>query len=145
MKSSEYAYEALQKTGLRKTKQRVAMLQMLDQSMYSAPEIYQKLQVTYPGVSLETIYSNIRSFLKVGLIGESEKKGITAYFLLKDEACHHRAVCVHCGKVVPLTFCPMTFVEKELQEVGVIIHHKLIIEMECFECYKLQNNENEGD
>ena len=83
--------ETLQQSGMRLTPQKQAIYAALMESVYhpSAEELYDKVKVQFPNMSLATVYDNVKKFLKLGLCTEIYDQNGVARFDGNMHAHHH--------------------------------------------------------
>ncbi|MBK3332575.1 transcriptional repressor [Persephonella atlantica] len=125
--------------GYRKTKQREAILKVLERAEYpiNAEQIFMELKNNGIDISLSTIYRNLEMLTKEGLVVKSymmnEDK---ARFALPDKK--NYLVCEKCGKIVIIDNCPFDKFKEELIEVHGfdITGHSIEVYGVCPECQK---------
>ncbi|NPA58369.1 MAG: transcriptional repressor [Aquificae bacterium] len=125
--------------GYRKTKQREAILKVLEQAEYpiNAEQIFMELKNKGIDISLSTVYRNLEMLTKEGLVVKSymmnEDK---ARFALPDKK--NYLVCEKCGKIVIIDNCPFDKFKEELIEVHGfdITGHSIEVYGICPECQK---------
>ena len=134
--SNQYLAEKIRGTALKPTSQRIAILKeiLLRKDHPSAEAIYQKLRDEYPTLSMNTIYLNLESFVKTGMISRVN-------FLHKyarydgDTSPHSHFVCVSCKKIIDLhkAKLPKIKIPKELK-VAKVFDQRIQINGICEEC-----------
>ncbi len=125
--------------GYRKTKQREAILKVLERAEYpiNAEQIFMELKNRGIEISLSTIYRNLEMLTKEGLVVKSymmnEDK---ARFALPDKK--NYLVCEKCGKIVIIDNCPFDKFKEELIEVHGfdITGHSIEVYGVCPDCQK---------
>ncbi|WP_297455859.1 transcriptional repressor [Persephonella sp.] len=125
--------------GYRKTRQREAILNVLEKAEYpiTAEHIFMGLKNQGIDVSLSTVYRNLEMLTKEGLVVKSymmnEDK---ARFALPDKK--NYLVCEKCGKIVIIDNCPFDKFKEELIEVHGfdITGHSIEVYGICPECQK---------
>ncbi len=66
-----------------------------------------------------TVYRNIDTLEKLGVIKQVLSKDRQAYYELSNHGHHHHVVCIHCGKIKDLSKCGLDEVPiKVLKESG---------------------------
>lgn len=128
--------EEMTKRGLRITDQRRTIAKLFAQTEgYLAPrDIYEQLREQYPGVSLDTVYRNLRLLCDMGLLNPF-------YFMeggLKFKASdldhhHHLLICINCESTIAFDFCPMDHLGN-LPGRYRIVNHRFEIYGICEEC-----------
>lgn len=141
MEAREMAKEMLAimtRNGLRITDQRRTLAQIFTEtdSYLSPKDVYESMRLTYPGVSFDTVYRNLRMLSEMGALEQF-------YFLdggLKFKASchhhhHHHLICVNCEKTLTFEYCPM---DQQLELPGhyKIINHRFEIYGICEACQK---------
>jgi Fur family ferric uptake transcriptional regulator len=110
MGTNEHSGELLRKHGLKHTRQRAAVLDILDakQMPLSAEDVYIELSNLGIAVNLSTVYRTLDAMLDKGLIREVGLAGDNraTYELARMEHRHY-LVCIGCKKVMPLDGCPI--------------------------------------
>jgi len=91
---------AFQAAALRPTAQRYAVLEFLAESSVhaTAVEIFRAVNRNDPRASRATVYNNLRSLAKAGLVREVMSDGKAARFDANLRR-HHHFVCERCGAV----------------------------------------------
>lgn len=138
VETKDYAHD-LRDNGLRSTKSRIAILEILGESKQpiSAEEIYLKLKDNKDITNLSTVYRNLDTL--------EQKNIVTKLGLLDDDkmlyeynsmAHRHYLVCSGCKKIVTIQDCPLTSYEKTVEEkTGFSIKgHKLYLYGYCKDC-----------
>ena len=104
------AVERIREAGHKLTPQRMEILRALIQARasISAQAVLERVQETYPCISLDTVYRNLSMLTNTGLVNQInlQSKG-TALFEFQGEAHHHHAVCLHCGQSFCVDACPL--------------------------------------
>lgn len=127
----------LEQQGLRLTRQRRELLEVLRQSpgMLTAEELHRRVAESQPAVSLSTIYRNLDILTEAGLVCKVELgDGFARYELRRTEGHHHHLVCVRCGRSESI-HCPVsgieeTFGARRFQVTG----HRFVVYGYCPEC-----------
>ena len=92
--------QALEKSGLRCTAQRYAVMAFLRQhnTHPTAAEIFKAVNRLDPRSSRATTYNNLRDLVRAGLLREVAVEGRAARYDAKGIR-HHHFICDRCGKV----------------------------------------------
>lgn len=85
--------------GLRLTKPRLAIFSALDHKPQSVADISRKLAKKKLQIDKVTIYRTLTSFVKLGLVEQTQFKDQVAVFELADQHHHHHVLCEGCGKI----------------------------------------------
>lgn len=131
--------ELLDKEGVKRTKHRKAILEILEQSEtpLTAEEIFLTLKENHSSIWLSTIYRTLEMLTEKGVVRKSTLMGEdkARYELKKDEH-NHRFVCVTCHKMIPLQDCPLKDFENKLKDKMDfdVTGHNLEIYGHCHEC-----------
>ncbi|KYH32886.1 Fur family transcriptional regulator [Neomoorella mulderi] len=125
--------EMLKQKDLKITPQRMAILTVLKntRSFLSAQELFQEVIKILPGTNFSTVYRNLDVLLGKGLLCRVPSDTADLYELRREEGHHHHAVCKGCGASIPVDFCPMESLAKELGRKGFLPTEH------CFEVYGL--------
>ena len=97
---TQYLIDLLRGKGLKVTSQRLAIFNFIlsRKDHPTAEQIYQKLRIEYPTISLGTIYKNLHLLEELGLIQElGFNEGSIRYD--PDMEAHINMVCSKCGKI----------------------------------------------
>jgi Fur family peroxide stress response transcriptional regulator len=128
--------EKIRARGLKPTSQRIAILkEILSRKDHpNAEAIYQKLKDEYPALSLNTIYLNLESFVKKGIIQKINYLHKFARFD-GDINPHHHFVCVRCNHIIDLhkVKIPKFKIPEELK-VAKVYDQGIQINGICLEC-----------
>lgn len=94
---------------MRNTKHRQDILEALEKAhpALSAAELHSAL----PQINLVTIYRNLESFSKAGVIKKLHLNGQEAQYEIQDEP-HHHAICNVCDKVIHFTTNEKALIEE---------------------------------
>ena len=78
------AIKQLKQENIRITPQRVAILEFLAShaSHPTAEEIYRAIEVHFPGISVATVYNNLRLFTEIGFVKEMNYGDASSRFLI---------------------------------------------------------------
>jgi Fur family peroxide stress response transcriptional regulator len=117
-------FKKLKDAGLKITPQRVAIMEFLDgnKSHPSISCIYENLKLTYPSISVSTVYNTVETLVKNNYLTELPiAKGKSFYD--PDISGHDHAYCVKCGKVFDIES------EKELSKTPESLKECKVIEV----------------
>jgi len=128
--------EKIRSCGLKPTSQRIAILkEILSRKDHPAADsIYKSLKDEYPTLSLNTVYMNLESFVKKGIVSKVNFLHESARFD-GDTGNHHHFVCLQCKKIVDLheLNLPEMNIPEDLQ-ICKVISQQLQINGICNEC-----------
>lgn len=130
------AWEVLKENGYKKTDKRELILKMFGKSnkYLTARDLLAVLKPRYPGMSFDTIYRNLSTFVELGILEETEMNGERKFRMhCESDHHHHHFICLHCGDVKELSLCPMDFVNENLNGYSVEAH-KFEIYGKCPTC-----------
>ncbi|MGT2908191.1 Fur family transcriptional regulator [Streptococcus dentiloxodontae] len=121
------AYEGvlnqLKSKGIRLTESRKAVIRylMMSDQHPSAELIYRDLLPENPGMSLATVYNNLKVLIDQGLVSEIKvnKDNTTYYDFMGHD--HLNVVCEKCGRIVDLDIHVPSFKETVEKETGYSI------------------------
>ncbi len=98
---SESAAEALRRAGLRVTRSRTAVYDVLrDAPHASADEVFSRIAERMPGTNRQSVYNALGDFADAGIARRIEPAGRPMLFELRIDDNHHHLVCTSCGAVV---------------------------------------------
>ncbi|MCE5196321.1 MAG: transcriptional repressor [Negativicutes bacterium] len=140
MQNKDYN-EELKKSGLKSTKQRAAILEILKKSErpITAEQVYIELKEKNIPANLSTIYRNFAYLCEKELVNKLAMTGENSTLYEINRLVHrHYLVCLGCKKVLAIEDCPLQRYEELLAEETnfVITGHKLDIYGYCAECQK---------
>jgi Fe2+ or Zn2+ uptake regulation protein len=93
--------DLIRETGLRVTRQRVAVLDMVHAAPHaSAAAVLAAASLILPGVSHQAVYDCLADLTEVGLLRRIVVDGGAALFETRTRDNHHHCVCRSCGLVV---------------------------------------------
>ena len=131
--------QILREKGLKVTPQRIAVYNMLCNSMEhpNAEMIYKTLEPTNPTMSLATVYKTLDFFKQLGLVNELNVGEPSSRYDAVVQ-CHPHTVCKVCGRVEDLHLEALTEVAKKLApDLDFDIEcEQLILYGTCKECRK---------
>lgn len=93
---------ALSSAGLRMTSQRALILDIISQGHghLDADGVYRLAREKQPSLSLSTVYRNLQTLKKLGLVKELHFDESHHHYEAKPSAEHHHLLCLGCGKIV---------------------------------------------
>ncbi|MDN6398207.1 Fur family transcriptional regulator [Alkalibacterium gilvum] len=135
----EQSIERLKYNHVRITPQRYAILEyLIDQDSHpTANEIYKALENDFPGMSVATIYNNLRLFTKMGLVKEMTFGDHCSRFdFVSNE--HYHAICNQCGHVEDIYYPGLEDVEQVASDLTgyAVKSHRLEMFGLCPDCQK---------
>ena len=134
------AKSILQSNGLRWTKQRQSLIQILSSALdhyVDITEVDHQMRREYPGISHNTIYRNLQEFKKLRLV--EINKGATGLRvkLECDDRHHHHFICQRCGKVQEITMPDFEYQQYQEQLPGAkITGHSFELYGYCADCQR---------
>ncbi|MFA5659305.1 MAG: Fur family transcriptional regulator [Oscillospiraceae bacterium] len=132
--------KCLSESGLKKTKQRTAILEILESSEQpvSAEEVFIELSGQKITASLSTVYRSLETMADKGVLTKLNLTGEKALFEINCMVHRHYLTCLGCKKIVPINHCPIESYEKTLgEQTGfVVVSHKLHVFGYCPDCQK---------
>ena len=130
------AWVILKDNGYKKTDKRELILSMFGKSTkyLTARDLLAVLKPRYPGMSFDTIYRNLATFVELGILEETELNGERKFRMhCESDHHHHHFICLDCGEVKELFVCPMQYVNDNLNGY-TIQSHKFEIYGKCPTC-----------
>jgi Fe2+ or Zn2+ uptake regulation protein len=143
---SKEILQHLQQKGYRATPQRRALINILSLTTrpITAQEICRKLQINFPGISIDTIYRNLRLLVELGLVGliRAGTAHNDCFELLREH--HYHLVCLDCGEITCLPGCPVASWEPPKQILGQfkVTGHSFELHGYCTRCQEYSRNKN---
>jgi len=112
------SHRALNTTGLRVTKQRALILEIIrrGQGHLDADEVYRQAREKQPRFSLSTVYRTLQLLKKLGLVEEVHFDEAHHHYEVKPSAEHHHLVCLGCGKVIEFGYPLTRYVKRNVTE-----------------------------
>lgn len=130
------AWEILKAHGYKKTDKRELILSMFEATdkYLSARDLLEVLKKEYPGMSYDTIYRNLATFVELGILEETEFNGEKRFRMhCEVDHHHHHFICTNCGNVKEVSMCPIEMLESLLPGYS-IESHKFEIYGKCPNC-----------
>ncbi len=130
----------LKEHGYKMTPQRRAILRALleGEKFINVQSILENVHNTHPDVGLDTIYRNLRVLMAIGYVSQINSPGRegTVYELNVNKQHHHHSICLACGKVECLSYCPVHNAQlKEIVSADFrVVSHMLEIYGYCKDC-----------
>lgn len=128
----------LVRSGLRPTRQRLLVLDVLDREPHdaTAQQIHGTLRAAGERIGLATVYRTLASLSDVGAVDTlSHRRGETCYRLCGD-AHHHHLLCSECHRVIELEECDLEpWIDDLARAHGFVAKsHELEVTGVCGEC-----------
>lgn len=130
------ALSLLKEKGYKYTGKREQMLQIFstEKRYISAKDVLETMQTDYPGLSFDTIYRNLSTFVELGILEMTELDGEKKFrFSCSTDKHHHHIICLTCGKTKHIHLCPMDQINEDTKDFA-IVGHKFEIYGYCSEC-----------
>ncbi|WP_281887398.1 Fur family transcriptional regulator [Paenibacillus sp. YYML68] len=126
---------AMSMKGWRITDQRktLAALFAKTHGYLSPKDVYEYMKSSYPGVSFDTVYRNIRLLSEMGVLEQIYLKDGLKFRARCHSHHHHHLICMSCEKTVPFEFCPMKHMPN-LPDNFQVVNHRFDILGYCNQC-----------
>ena len=138
--------EVLQREGVKSTKHRYAILELLEHSEYplTVDEIFLSLKEKTDSINLSTVYRTLETFTSKNIVIKTNRvdDGKSRYELNHHQHKHH-LFCVSCHKMIAIEECPIG----ELQQIIKskidfdVTGHNLEIYGYCHNCKEIKTSE----
>lgn len=102
--------------GLRVTEQRRSLASLFAESQgYLSPkDVYDFMRRTYPGVSFDTVYRNLRLLSDMSVLEQVYfQEGGLKFKANCHEHHHHHMICLQCERTFSIEFCPMEHMKEK--------------------------------
>ena len=95
--------------GQRQTLQKQAIYDALQDQpkMMTAEEVFNRVRLKHPNVSLGTVYRNLQAFANQGAIRRTLLADGKARYEITRQDHHHYLVCTRCGETTEVPWCPL--------------------------------------
>lgn len=134
--------ELLHKKGIKATKGRIHILEMLgeDNKSKTADSIFEKMKKEEYYIDLSTIYRTLEIFHECGIVDKFDIGNGKYNYKLKENNHKHTLKCCNCYKEIQIE-CPMYAIEELIKnKTGyTLIEHELKVKAICDKC------SNEGE
>jgi Fur family ferric uptake transcriptional regulator len=136
--------QPLRANGLKTTKQRKAILQVLTHAgkPLTAEELYIRLNAEHPNASLSTVYRALESLCAHGVLQSVTLSGDNRMAYVMAGGHLHYIVCSQCKGVAAISQCPLHTLEQSLaEETGYLLQgHRLDLYGLCPDCQRKQTD-----
>lgn len=120
--------DALRAEGLRVTRQRIALLNLLAEAQDhpDATELYRRAQASDGGISLATIYRTVAVLQRSGLVQRHSFDVESARFEPADEHHHDHIIDLDSGHIIEFRSERIERLQRDAAELGFeVVHHRL--------------------
>ncbi|MER2010076.1 MAG: Fur family transcriptional regulator [Psychrobacillus sp.] len=131
------AWDILKKEGFKKTDKREQILDIFSKTTkyITARDILDVMMEEHPGMSYDTIYRNLSTFVELGILEETELAGEKNFRMQCEvDHHHHHFICLKCGNIKEINYCPMEILQNSIPGYE-IENHKFEIYGNCPECH----------
>jgi Fur family ferric uptake transcriptional regulator len=148
MSEDRFYEERLKACGLKNTRQRKAILDILsaEERPFTVGELFLALKNRRTHISMSTVYRALECMSEKGVLQRVTLSGNDQMAYVIDKAAHsHYLVCSGCRKILPISHCPLGAYEKDLaDETGFVIQgHRLDIYGLCPQCQREEKEKKE--
>ena len=130
--------QSLRAYGLRPTRQRQLILQVLQESdeHLDAGDIYERVRIYDPRIGLATIYRTLALLKEMGLVQEHSLGEEHGHFETVQDEFHYHFTCTQCGRVIEFEApAVMEIVESLAKREGVQVEEiHLLLSGRCASC-----------
>nr|WP_258171446.1 Fur family transcriptional regulator [Paenibacillus sp. R14(2021)] len=101
---------AMTRNGWRITDQRKSMVMIISEhgGYLSPKDVYDNMVLTYPSMSFDTVYRNLRMMSEMGVLEQFYSMDGGLKFKANCLSHHHHhLICVNCEKTLSFDYCPM--------------------------------------
>ena len=135
---NEELEQAFQAAALRPTAQRYAVLEFLAEHPVhaTAEEIFHAVNRSDPRASRATVYNNLHSLAKAGLVREFVSEGKAARFDANLHP-HHHFICENCGAVEDIAWFDLPAVASQTELGGRDVRrYEIVFRGHCDRCQR---------
>lgn len=127
--------QAMKEDGWRITGQRKCLAQLFASTddYLSPTEVYEALSQSYPGISYDTVYRNLRNLHELGALEQFYFEDGVKFKGCCAERHHHHAICMNCKKTFSIEYCPMDQLP-HLPQSFQVVNHKFEVFGYCEAC-----------
>jgi Fur family ferric uptake transcriptional regulator len=106
--------------GLRITNQRALILDILrnGRGHMDADEVHRLARKKQPRISLSTVYRNLQTLKRLGLIDEVHFDEDHHHYEVRASSEHHHLICLTCGRITEFEYPLARLVKKNVPEAG---------------------------
>ena len=108
--------EMLKAAGIKATKQRAIIMDIIRRGHLDADGIYRLARQKNARLSLSTVYRNLHKFKQLGIVEELHFDESHHHYEVKPSAEHHHLLCLGCGKVIEFRYPLSRFIKKNVDE-----------------------------
>ena len=130
--------KTLKTTGVRVTKQRSLIMQIIRQGHLDADEIYRRARSRRPRLSLSTVYRTLQVLKKVGLVEELHFDETHHHYEVTPSDEHHHLLCLGCGRVIEFRQPLTRYLKRNVAEAQDfdIVETEVRVTGYCAECHR---------
>ena len=108
--------EVLKAAGMKATKQRAIIMDIIRSGHLDADGIYHMARQKNVRLSLSTVYRNLHKFKQLGIVEELHFDESHHHYEVKPSAEHHHLICLGCGKVIEFRYPLSRYIKKNIDE-----------------------------
>ncbi len=127
------------------TRQRQVILEELRNASFhpTADEVYRRVRRRLPRISLGTVYRNLKTLSKSGIVRKLELGGAQKRFDVNSRK-HYHVRCVNCGRLDDVPFRSVPEIEDAFRSVCdyQITGHQLVLIGLCPDCSKAKSQDS---
>jgi Fe2+ or Zn2+ uptake regulation protein len=110
------SYKTLKASGMRTTRQRALILEIIRQGHWDADEIYRRARKKEPRISLSTVYRALQMLKRLGLVEELHLDNAHHRYEMRPSTEHHHLVCLGCGRVIEFEYPLSRQIKRKVSE-----------------------------
>jgi len=122
--TKQEAMYLLRKRGYKMTNRREDILSFFakEDKYQTAKDLYEYMEVNYPGISFDTVYRNLHLYHDLGILESTDLNAEKHFRMNCGDTHHHHFICNICGKTKKINVCPMHDVEDLLTRYKIDGH-----------------------
>ncbi|MCK8060653.1 MULTISPECIES: Fur family transcriptional regulator [unclassified Fusibacter] len=137
----DYVLQRLKEKGFKLTDQRELVVHALvehQDRLMTVENLLEWVREKHVKMNMTTIYRNLEALESIGILHKTMLDDQTSYYKLTcGGEHHHHFICMSCGKITNIDYCPMDIIDTLAEQNGFDVEsHKLEVYGLCKTCKK---------